>query len=109
MPSTNRIKDAQEVGNLNRPLLDALEPGASATAAGLAAGEQMRRPKSGPALALSSYLQKPNAERLEWLTKAVLTAQGMDTAHWQACVAAVKAAAEDPTNHPLDCECEGCL
>ena len=42
----------------------------------------MRREKSGPALALSTYLQKPNSERLEYLTKAVLTAQGMDTAHW---------------------------
>jgi len=86
-------------------LSHAVEPSSSATAAGLAASEQMRRAKSGPALALSSYLQKPNAERLEWLTKAVLTAQGMDTAHWQACAAAVKAAAEDPTNHPLGCEC----
>ena len=104
-PSEGGVKDAEDVGNLNRPLSHAVEPSSSATAAGLAASEQMRRAKSGPALALSSYLQKPNAERLEWLTKAVLTAQGMDTAHWQACAAAVKAAAEDPTNHPLGCEC----
>jgi hypothetical protein len=37
-----------------------------------AAGAQMRRSKTGPALALKTYLEKPNAQRLEWLTRAVL-------------------------------------
>jgi len=69
----------------------------------------MRRAKSGPGLALKSYLEKPNDQRLEWLTKAVHTALDLDTADWEAHAAAVKAAAEDPTNHPLDCECEACL
>jgi hypothetical protein len=74
-----------------------------------AAGGQMQRAKSGPALALKSYLEKPNAQLLEWLTKAVLTALDQDTTDWEAHTAAVKAAAEDPTNHPLDCECGACL
>ena len=69
----------------------------------------MRRAKSGPALALKAYLEKPGDQRLEWLTKAVLTAQGLNTARWRDVAAAVKVAAEDPTNHPLDCGCEVCL
>jgi len=112
MPSEGGIKDATDVGNLNRPLSDGVEPGSSAMLTDLvleAAGEQMRRAKSGPALALKAYLEKPGGQRLEWLAKAVLTALGRDTAGWEAHVAAVKAAAEDPTNHPLDCECEACL
>jgi len=71
-------------------------------------GAETRRSKSGPALALKAYLEKPNNQRLEWLTKAVLTAQGRDTAGWEAHAAAVKEAAEDPTNHPLDCTCGDC-
>ena len=109
------IRDSDS-DDTRKPLSADLEPGESGWLPDLAdrrdveaAGEQMRRAKSGPALALSTYLQKPNAERLEWLTKAVLTAQGMDTAHWQACAAAVKAAAEDPTNHPPECLRECCL
>jgi len=72
-------------------------------------GAQTRRSKSGPALALKVYLEKPGDQRLEWLTKAVLTALGRDTAGWEANVAAVKAAAEDPANHPPDCQCEACV
>jgi hypothetical protein len=97
--------------------VDALEPGQSSTVAELsarrdieaAAGAQMRRSKTGPALALKTYLEKPNDQRLEYLTKAVLRELGRDTAGWKAHAAAAKAAAEDPTNHPLDCECQVCL
>lgn len=92
-----------------------LEPGQSATVAELsvrgdvkAAGAEMRRSKSGPAKALKTYLDKPTTERLEWLTKAVLTARRMDPANWRESAAAVKTAAEDPKNHPLDCDCAGC-
>jgi hypothetical protein len=99
-----------------RPLSEALEPGQSATLPELAAwkrveaaGAQMRCAKSGPALALKTYLEKPSAQRLEWLTKAVLRVLDEDTGGWEAHVAAVKAAAEDPKNHPLGCECEVCL
>jgi hypothetical protein len=74
-----------------------------------AAGAQMRRAKSGPALALRTYLEKPSTERLEWLTRAVLTAREIDPKDWRGHAAAVKAAAEGPANHPLDCECEACL
>jgi hypothetical protein len=100
----------------DKPLSDALEPGQSATLVELAirrdveaAGERMRRAESGPALALKAYLEKPNDQRLEWLTKAVLTAQGLDTARWRGIAAAVKVAAEDRTNYPLACACEVCL
>jgi hypothetical protein len=95
-----------------RPLSDRVESGSSAMLTDLvveAAGEQMRRARSGPALALKAYLEKSNDQRLEWLTKAVLKALDRDTAGWEAHAAAVKAAAKDPTNHPLDCECEVCL
>ena len=43
--------------------------------AGTVAAET-RRPKSGPALALETYLEKPTEERLQWLTKAVLRSVG---------------------------------
>jgi hypothetical protein len=99
-----------------RPLPDVLEPDQSATLPELAArkcaeaaGAQMRRAKSGPALALKAYLEKPNDQRLEWLTKAVLKAQGLDTAGWRGIAPVVKAAAEDRANHPLDCDCGVCL
>ena len=72
-------------------------------------GAQTRRSKSGPALALKTYLEKPGDQRLEWLTKAVLTALNRNTASWEKHAAAVKTAAEDPANHPLDCECGACV
>jgi hypothetical protein len=112
-PSANGLKDAGEVGNLNRLLSDDLEHGRSAMLSELSirrdAGAQMRRSKSGPALALKAYLEKPNDQRLEWLAKAVLRELGRDTAGWEAHAAAVKEAAGDSLNHPLDCECEACL
>jgi len=74
-----------------------------------AAGVQMCRSKSGPALALKAYLEKSNDQRLEWLTKAVLTSQNLDTAGWRDVAAAVKSAADDPANHPPDCLRECCV
>lgn len=73
------------------------------------AGAEMGRQKSGPALALKTYLEEPRAQRLEWLTKAVLHARGVDAAGWRDHAEIVRRAASDPANHPLDCECEGCL
>jgi hypothetical protein len=119
-PSLEEVKVAKALGGLNRPLSEDLKPRQTATLSELAdrragtlsaeaVASETRRSKSGPALALKAYLEKPSAQRLEWLTKAVLTAQGADTAGWEAHAAAVKEAAEDPANHPLDCECEACL
>jgi hypothetical protein len=115
-PTANGVKTVDGAGGLNRPLSADLAPGQSATLSELAArreteaaGAEMRRAKSGPALALKAYLEKPCDQRLEWLTKAVLTVRGLDTANWRDIAAAVKAAAEDPANHPTDCGCEVCL
>jgi len=69
---------------------------------------ETRRSKSGPALALATYLEKPSEERLEWLARAVLTVRGMDTADWRQHAEATKKAAGDPANHPLDCPCRAC-
>ena len=44
---------------------------------------EIGRAGSGPAKALGTYLERPNAERLGWLTKAVLRAQSMDTDCWE--------------------------
>jgi len=115
-PTADGVKTVDGAGGLNRPLSADLAPGQSATLWELAtrreakaAGAETRRSKSGPALALKTYLEKPNEQRLEWLTKAVLKVRGLDTANWRDIAAAVKAAAEDPANHPVDCECEVCL
>jgi hypothetical protein len=115
-PTADGVKTVDGAGGLNRPLSADLAPGQSATLSELAtrrkaeaAGVEMRRAKSGPALALKAYLEKPNEQRLEWLTKAVLTVRGLDTANWRDIAAAVKAAAEDSANHPVNCECEVCL
>lgn len=72
-------------------------------------GAATRRSKSGPALALGTYLEKPTEERLEWLTKAVLTSRGMDTEGWEQHAGAVREAASDPASHPLECGCAECL
>jgi len=112
-PTAAGVKTVDGAGGLNRPLSADLTPGQSATLSELAArreteaaGVEMQRPKSGPALALKAYLEKPNEQRLEWLTKAVLRVRGLETANWRDMATAVKSAAEDPTNHPGDCECE---
>jgi RecA-family ATPase len=98
-PTADGVKSVDGAGGLNRPLSADLAPGQSATLSELAtrreakaAGAEMRRSKSGPALALKTYLEKPNEQRLEWLTKAVLTVRGVDTANWRDIAAAVKAA-----------------
>jgi hypothetical protein len=44
-----------------------------------------------------------------WLSRAVIKALGMDTSDWEQHADAVKEAAEDPSNHPLDCQCKGCM
>jgi hypothetical protein len=117
--SVRGVKEADDVYTLNRPLSEDLRPGQSATLPDLAArraemlsadviGAETRRSKSGPALALGTYLEKPSDERLEWLTKAVLRELGRDTAGWKAHAAAVKEAAEESSNHPPDCGCEEC-
>jgi len=72
-------------------------------------GVETRRSKSGPALALGTYLEKPTKQHLEWLTCAVLKARGMDTGTWKQHAEAVKEAAGDSKNHSLDCECRACL
>ena len=105
--SAEDAKEADGSCTLNRPLSELAARRAESLSAGVI-GAETRRSKSGPALALKAYLEKPNNQRLEWLTKAVLTAQGRDTAGWEAHAAAVKEAAEDPTNHPLDCTCGDC-
>lgn len=56
---------------------------------------EMSRPNSGSALARATYLDKPNDERLQWLTKAVLRARGMDAGDWRRHAGAVKEAAGD--------------
>ncbi len=69
---------------------------------------EIGRSGSGPAKALANYLDKPNSERLKYLASAVLVARGEDSSGWQRIASAVKDAASDPANHPLDCECEVC-
>jgi hypothetical protein len=122
-PSTEDVKKAKDVGPLNRPLSGDLEPGESATleelsarrdpeASGLPVSDvraEIIRAKSGPALALKTYLEKPSEERLKYLTCAVLTARDMDPAGWENHANAAKTATSDPHNHPLDCDCEQCL
>ncbi len=70
---------------------------------------EMQRANSGPAKALRTYLSKPNEERLKWLACAVLAAKGEDTGDYKRHAGAVKEAAGDPRNHPLDCGCGECL
>ena len=72
-------------------------------------GRETKRAGSGPAKALSTYLEKPSEERLKYLTCAVLFALGKPTEGWERHEGAVLEAAGDPKNHPLDCRCEKCL
>ncbi len=53
---------------------------------------ELVRPRSGPALALGTYREKPDEQRLEWLTKSVLRAMGMDVNNWKSHVHVVEAA-----------------
>jgi hypothetical protein len=70
------------------------------------AGEEMRRRGSGARINLPHYLAGDTT--LEILIKSVLAGLGKDAAEWVRCAAAVQAAADDPQNHPLECECRGC-
>jgi hypothetical protein len=54
---------------------------------------EIGRSGSGPAKALGTYFEKPNAERLCWLTKAVLRALSMETDGWERYVPVVEEAA----------------
>jgi hypothetical protein len=54
---------------------------------------EVGRPGSGPAKALGAYVEKPNRERLCWLTKAVLRSLGMETEGWERHVSVVEEAA----------------
>src|SRR5215213_6219563 len=72
-------------------------------------GGELRRAGSGPARALANYLASPNDTRLGYISNAVLVALGRDTAEAEAHTGAVREAAQDPINHPLDCDCEACL
>ena len=71
--------------------------------------QQLGRHKSGPAKALEHYLVAPNEQRFEYLTCAVLVALGRDTDAWETYATVVEEAADDPENHPLSCECLGCV
>jgi hypothetical protein len=83
-----------------------LEHSASITVEEIA--QQMRRSGSGLVKALATYLEKPNAERLGWLTGAVLHVRGHNIGEWKRHAETVEEAAGDPNNHPLDCECGEC-
>ncbi len=72
------------------------------------AAREIGKAESGPAKMLAAYLEKPNRERLMYLTRAVLVARGEDPARWEALAGAVEAAAASPDNHPIGCECGGC-
>ncbi len=50
---------------------------------------EVNRPGSGPAKALEIYRENPNAERLGWLTKAILYVRGRSTDEWERCVPVV--------------------
>ncbi len=122
-PSAKGVKETNGHGPLSEPLSASLRPGESATLAELKAGRgpeasglsvsdvrgEVSRSKSGPALALKTYLENPTEKRLEYLTCAALTARKMDTVGWRQHAEVVKLAASDPANHPLDCECGECL
>jgi hypothetical protein len=72
---------------------------------------ELGRSGSGPAKALAHYLAKPDATRLEYLARAVLVVREMDAAVAEndGYLRIVEGVASDPSSHPLDCECEGCL
>jgi len=91
--------------------VEPLEPFAGTAAGRLSvedAGAEMKRPHSGARLNLPLYLK--GETNLEILARSVLVALGKapDEAERASCLAVVQEAANDPDNHPLDCECEGC-
>jgi P4 family phage/plasmid primase-like protien len=70
------------------------------------AGE-LKRKGSGARINLAHYLRSDTT--LEILTRSVLVGLGKDAGSWQSYAPIVEEAAKDPQNHPLDCECGGCL
>ncbi len=66
---------------------------------------EVRRAGSGPTKALASYLEKPNPERLEYLTKFTLRALGRDSEGWERFAGTMRTVAENPENHPSGCCC----
>jgi hypothetical protein len=69
--------------------------------------EILKRPRTAPRLNLPLYIAGETT--LEVLTRSVLVTEGMNTNAWGDYAAVVKEAASDPMNHPVECECEGCL
>jgi hypothetical protein len=113
-PKSPFLRGLGDAGNTGIRDGDILAEGARAgsTDGGITIEEvaaETARAGSSPALALKAYLEKPNAERLKYLTCAVLVCKGMDPTGWEKHGNAAKAAAFDSHNHPLDWDCEQCL
>jgi P4 family phage/plasmid primase-like protien len=68
---------------------------------------ELKRKGSGARINLAHYLRGDTT--LEILTRSVLVGLGKDADGWHQHAPTVEAAAKDPQNHPLDCECGGCL
>lgn len=68
---------------------------------------ELKRRGSGARINLAHYLRGDTT--LEILTRSVLVGLDKDADGWQQHAQAVEAAAKDPQNHPLDCECGECL
>ena len=68
---------------------------------------EIGRTGSGPAKALGTYLEKPNTERLGWLTKAVLQSRTRGIDGWERFVPVVKEAATNAGDEPTDGRQEG--
>ena len=68
---------------------------------------ELRRPRSGPRINYPLYLD--GRTTLEILTRSVLAAMHRDANAWQEAAGVVAEAADDPMNHPVECECEKCF
>ena len=64
--------------------------------------EEIGRSGSGPAKSLATYLDKPNAERLSWLTKAILHARSMGTVGWERYVSVIEEAIKKINEEPSE-------
>jgi hypothetical protein len=67
---------------------------------------ELRRPYSGPRINHPLYIADKTT--LEILTRSVLTAMHRDPGTWKEAADVVAEAADDPMNHPVECECEKC-
>jgi hypothetical protein len=127
MPSDEDVKDAEEVGNLNRPLsFDAL-PGEATNLAELDERRGASSTRSADTLTIDQVLKEINtpgggaaiqAQRwyendlskkrvIELVTKAVLYRRRPDEKGWQRYAPVIREALT-LRDHPLDCECRGC-